>query len=137
MTALRHLLGEANRPIEAALCHITPIIAERRFAEPIARTEYAIEVLASMAAENSAADGGTGIEGGRQFEALFFRSDGLVRRIAIRDQPIRSRDPTLAMRLFNRADRGLSDPIDPGFGFDLIRLSVPRDRAPRRHAAEA
>jgi protein ImuB len=29
------------------------------------------------------------------------------------------------MRLMNERVEGLSDPLDPGFGFDLIRLSVP------------
>ncbi|MFL6724129.1 MAG: Y-family DNA polymerase [Sphingomicrobium sp.] len=122
VTALRHLLGEANRPIRPRL-PITSIIAERRFAEPIARTDYAIEVLGALAAETARQMEERG-EGGRRFEALFFRSDGLVRRIAI-ETSHPSRDPTLAMRLFNERIEGLSDPIDPGFGFDLIRLSVP------------
>ena len=31
----------------------------------------------------------------------------------------------MVIRLFQERVEGLSDPIDPGFGFDLIRLEVP------------
>ena len=120
--ALRHLLGEADRPIKPRIPP-APIRAERRFAEPVARTEYALEVLGELAAEAMRQ-----LEqvqaGGRRFEAAFFRSDGLVRPLAVEtSQP--TRDPKLVIRLFDERIEGLSDPIDPGFGFDLIRLSVP------------
>ena len=122
VAALRELLGEEMRPIRPRV-PLAPIVAERRFAEPVARTEYAIEVLRALAADTARQMEERG-EGGRRFEALFFRSDGLVRPIAVEtSRP--SRDPALVMRLFNERIEGLSDPIDPGFGFDLIRLSVP------------
>src|SRR3546814_3763943 len=35
------------------------------------------------------------------------------------------RDPALLARLFRERVETLADPLDPGFGFDLIRLSVP------------
>jgi protein ImuB len=103
---------------------IAPILAERRFAEPVARTEYALQVLGELAGE-----AGWQLEqrheGGRCFEAFFFRSDGLVRSLMIEtSQP--TRDPALVIRLMNERIEGLSDPIDPGFGFDLIRLVVTR-----------
>ena len=121
--ALRELLGEAARPIEPRM-PIAPILAERRFAEPVARTEYALQVLGELAGE-----AGWQLEqrheGGRCFEAFFFRSDGLVRSLMIEtSQP--TRDPALVIRLMNERIEGLSDPIDPGFGFDLIRLVVTR-----------
>jgi protein ImuB len=122
VTALRELLGEAARPIKPRM-PITPIMAGRRFAEPVARTEYALAVLGELAAEAARQLEERG-EGGRRFEALFFRSDGLVRSLQVEtSQP--SRDPALIIRLMNERIEGLSDPIDPGFGFDLIRLSVP------------
>ncbi|MFX6899717.1 hypothetical protein ABTH92_21325, partial [Acinetobacter baumannii] len=63
-------------------------------------------------------------EGGRAFEASFFRADGAVRRIAVETgRP--TRDPRSVIRLFAERLEALADPIDPGFGFDLIRLSVP------------
>lgn len=120
--ALRQLLGEVARPIEPRI-PIAPILAERRFAEPVARTEYAIEVLGELAGDAARQLEEKG-EGGRRFEAFFFRSDGLVRLLAVEtSRP--NRDPALLMRLMNERVEGLSDPIDPGFGFDLIRLTVP------------
>ena len=122
VAALRELLGEASKPI-APRIRPAPIVAERRFAEPIARTEYALEVLGELASESARQLEKRG-KGGRRFEAYFFRSDGLVRPLVIEtSQP--SRDPALVMRLMNERIETLSDPIDPGFGFDLIRLSVP------------
>ena len=121
-TALRYLLGEAARPMKP-LVPIAPISAERRFAEPVARTEYALEVLGELTAEAARQMEERG-EGGRRFEACFFRSDGLIRPLSVEtSQP--TRDCTLVIRLMNERIDGLSDPIDPGFGFDLIRLSVP------------
>jgi protein ImuB len=123
VTALRELLGEAARPIEPRIPPAN-ISAERRFAEPVARTEYAIEVLAELVAQASW-QMEKRHEGGRRFEAFFFRSDGLVRSLAIEtSQP--TRDPALVVRLMAERIEGLADPIDPGFGFDLIRLAVPR-----------
>jgi protein ImuB len=122
VTALREILGEAARPIEPRV-PISPVKAERRFAEPVARTEYALDVLRDLAA-----DACSQLEqrhlGGRRFEAFFFRSDGLVQPLIVEtSQPTRS--PELVMRLIAERIEGLADPIDPGFGFDLIRLSVP------------
>jgi protein ImuB len=123
VTALRELLGEAAKPIKPRM-PVAPIVAERRFAEPVARTEYALQVLGELTAESARQLEERG-EGGRRFEAYFFRSDGLVRPLAVEtSRP--SRDPALVMRLMNERIETLSDPIDPGFGFDLIRLAVPR-----------
>ena len=123
VSALRELLGEAAKPIKPRM-PVAPIFAERRFAEPVARTEYALQVLGELAAESARQLEERG-EGGRRFEAYFFRSDGLVRPLAVEtSRP--SRDPALVMRLMNERIEALSDPIDPGFGFDLIRLAVPR-----------
>jgi protein ImuB len=122
VTALRHLLGENARPMKP-LVPIPPVCAERRFAEPVARTEYALEVLGELVTDTARQMEEKG-EGGRRFEACFFRSDGLTRPLAVEtSQP--TRDCALVLRLMNERIEGLSDPIDPGFGFDLIRLSVP------------
>ena len=121
VTALRELLGEAARPIKPRVRQPL-VMAERRFAEPVARTEYALQILTELTGETGGQLESRG-EGGRRFEALFFRSDGLVRELEIEtSQP--TRDPALVVRLMNERIEGLSDPIDPGFGFDLIRLSV-------------
>jgi protein ImuB len=120
---LRHLLGEVERPI-VPIRPPAPVMAERRFAEPIARTDYALAVLGELAAEAAKQ-----LEerkcGGRRFHATFFRSDGLARTLAVEtSQP--TRDPRDVIRLFQERVEGLRDPIDPGFGFDLIRLEVPQ-----------
>lgn len=122
VTALRELLGEAAKPIRPRFPQ-APILAEQRFAEPVARTEYALKLLSELAAETARQLEERG-QGGRRFEAFFFRSDGMVRPLAVEtSRP--SRDPALVMRLMNERIEALSDPIDPGFGFDLIRLMVP------------
>ncbi|MBN8940734.1 MAG: DNA polymerase Y family protein [Rhizobiales bacterium] len=105
-----------RRPVPAC-------IVERRFAEPIARAEDIQGTLALLMAKAGALLEQRG-EGGRAFEASFFRTDGAVRRIAVETgRP--TRDPRAVMRLFAERLEALADPIDPGFGFDLIRLSVP------------
>jgi len=119
---LRHLLGEVERPI-VPINPPAPVMAERRFAEPVARTEYALAVLGELVAE-----AGLRMEqehvGGRRFVATFFRSDGLARPLSVETgQPVRDADAVI--RLFRERIDGLNDPIDPGFGFDLIRLDVP------------
>jgi protein ImuB len=119
---LQHLLGEVERPI-VPIHPPAPVVAERRFAEPIAKTEYALAVLGELATEAAEQ-----LEerkcGGRRFHATFFRSDGLARALSVETgQP--TREPGNVIRLFQERVEGLSDPIDPGFGFDLIRLDVP------------
>jgi protein ImuB len=123
VTALRRLLGEAQRPIDPR--HIPPpVMAERRFPEPIARVEYALAVLGELTAEAARQLEQRGC-GGRRFEAMLFRSDGLTRELAV-ETGAPTRDPARLVRLFGERIEGLSDPLDPGFGFDMIRLAVPR-----------
>ncbi|MET0377210.1 MAG: DNA polymerase Y family protein [Rhizorhabdus sp.] len=107
----------ARRP-EAAL------LLERRFAEPIGRTEDALAAIGQLA-EQAARRMEEAHRGGRRFEAQLFRTDGLVRSLRI-ETGLPVRDVPLIMRLFNERLEALADPVDPGFGFDLVRLSVPR-----------
>jgi len=121
--ALDRLLGRADsrltprRPPPALYC-------ERRFADPIARTEDALQVIAALAGEAA-----TALEerqgGGRRFAARLYRSDGALRDLAV-ETSLPVRDPAAIERLFRERIDGLADPIDPGFGFDMIRLAVPR-----------
>src|SRR3546814_5949638 len=64
-------------------------------------------------------------QGGRRFEAMFFRTDGLMRRLRI-ETGLPMRDAKAMIRLFRERLDSLNDPLDPGFGFDLVRLCVPR-----------
>ncbi|MCA1748557.1 MAG: DNA polymerase Y family protein, partial [Sphingomonadales bacterium] len=121
VTALARLLGEERGPLAPRL-PLGTVHAERRFPEPVARTEYALEILGELAREAEEALRQRG-KGGRRFSALFFRSDGLAQKLAIEfGRPVR--DPAAVMRLFGEKLDSLGDPLDPGFGFDAIRLSV-------------
>ncbi len=120
-TMVRRLAGDHKAPVKARV-RVAPIAVERRFAEPIARTDYAMEVLEDLAAEAS----GTLAErhqGGRRWEARLFRADGHVQSLRVETgQP--TRDIALLMRLFAERIDSLADPLDPGFGYDIVRLDV-------------
>jgi len=62
-------------------------------------------------------------KGARRLEASFFRTDGAVRRIAVATGQAVTRTHTM-QRLFRERLEALADPLDPGFGFDLIRLAA-------------
>ncbi len=101
-----------------------PVIVEERFAEPIGRAEDIEATLAVLAGRTVAILEARG-EGGRLFEASVYRTDGAVFRIAVETgRP--SRDVAALVRLFRERIAALDDPLDPGFGFDLVRLAVPR-----------
>jgi len=57
-------------------------------------------------------------KGARRLEASFFRTDGVVRAIAV-DTGQAVTKPEMIERLFRERLDALSDPLDPGFGFDL------------------
>ena len=123
VTALRRLLGEVDQPIRPRII-LPQIEVERRFAEPIAHTEFVLRVLGELI-EEAARILEERKTGGRRFAATLFRSDGLTARLDIETgQP--TRDTKLVMRLLRERIDTLSDPLDPGFGFDMIRLAVVR-----------
>ncbi len=64
-------------------------------------------------------------KGARRLEASFFRTDGAVRAIAV-DTGLSVTRAAIIERLFRERLEALRDPLDPGFGFDLIRLSASR-----------
>ncbi len=98
--------------------------AEHNFAEPVATEDVIRSSLTSLAAHLSEVLEKHG-EGARRLEAEFYRADGQVRRIAVETgSPIR--EPKIVERLFREKLDALIDPLDPGFGFDLIRLSATR-----------
>jgi len=121
--ALRRILGDAPSPLDPRIAP-PPVAAERRFAEPLGSTAHATKVLAELVGEAMEELGERG-KGGRHFRATFFRSDGLARSIAI-ETGHPTRDTAPVMRLFAERMDSLADPLDPGFGFDMIRLAVPR-----------
>ena len=122
VTRLRRILGREDT-------RITPLrpppdcVVERHFAEPMLDMdglETVIERLIGEAARVLELRG----EGGRVFEISIFRTDGAVRRLTIETgRP--SRDARAILRLWRERVDTLSDPLDPGFGFDAVRLAVP------------
>lgn len=99
-------------------------MVERHFAEPLAQREQIDAALCDLMLETARLLERRG-EGGRAFEAHFFRADGVVRRLQVETlRPMR--DPKILRRLFQEKLDALADPLDPGFGFDALRLAVPR-----------
>ncbi|MFG1262837.1 Y-family DNA polymerase [Xanthobacter aminoxidans] len=118
---LDELCGAASPPI-SPLNPLPVYVAERRFAEPMGDEATARAVLADLARDLTGVLERHG-EGGRRFEAAFFRSDGAVRRVAAGTAaPLR--DGARLAALFRERLEALADPLDPGFGYDVIRLSV-------------
>ena len=120
---LDEALGHAGKPISPRLPP-PDYWKEQGFAEPIATEEAIRMALKSLAVALSNVMEQHG-EGARRVEAVFFRADGAVRRIAI-EMAAPTREPAIIERLFREKLAALADPLDPGFGFDLIRLSANR-----------
>lgn len=95
----------------------------RNFAEPISRTNDVLATIEALAGEAALLLRERG-QGGRRFEVCLFRSDGHVARLGV-DTGGPTRDAGLLMRLIRERIDALADPLDPGFGYDLIRLAVP------------
>lgn len=97
--------------------------AERRFAEPLTQTGDVLATLEALAGHTADSLEKRG-HGGRRFDAALFRTDGTVSRLTIETaRPVRA--PQTVTRLFRERIDTLGDPLDPGYGYDLIRLSVP------------
>jgi protein ImuB len=121
-TILARTLGEEDR-------HITPqrslpaLYTEARFAEPVAHSDTVLATLDSLVAEAAQALARRGM-GGRAFAAQLFRSDGHIAHLNV-ETGAPTRDVAVLNRLFRERIESLNDPLDPGFGYDLIRLNVP------------
>lgn len=121
VVAVRRLSGQARSAI-APKPAARRITSERRLAEPIAHTEHVLQVLAELAADTVEQLGQRRL-GGRRWEARLFRTDGRVHGLRVETgRPIR--DSALLLRLFRERIDALADPLDPGFGYDMIRLDV-------------
>jgi protein ImuB len=118
---LARLLGEMDTPIIPR--RALPIVrSEARFAEPTAHADSVRRVLAALV-EECISQLGERSEGARRVEVSLFRCDGQIAKLAI-ETAAPTRDPALLMRLFTERIDSLSDPLDPGFGYDEIMLEV-------------
>lgn len=99
-----------------------PVIANRILAEPIAELDAVHAVIADLLADVEHQLETRG-QGARRFILSFYRLDGDIRRVVLQTaRPLR--DPTALRRLFSERLAALSRPIDPGFGFDQLRLGA-------------
>ena len=122
-TLLEHALGQGDAPISPRK-PLPDYIVEKRFPEPIA-TEGVISATLSRLAQMLVMAMDQQGKGARRLEARFFRTDGAVRAIVVdTGQPVTRGE--VIDRLFRERLDALNDPLDPGFGFDLIRLSASR-----------
>ena len=118
---LDRALGREHEPLSPRL-PVAPYVAEKSFHEPIAREEDVLASIERLATRLETALAARG-EGARRLELALFRTDGAVKRIATgTSRPLR--DPQAIRALFVERLTALGDEIDPGFGFDLARLSV-------------
>jgi len=118
---LDRALGREDEPLTPRL-PVARYVAEKSFHEPIAREEDVLASVERLAARLKTALTARG-EGARRLELALFRTDGAVKRIAAgTSRPVR--DPRAIRALFVERLAALGDEIDPGFGFDLARLSV-------------
>lgn len=122
-TRLEQALGQGDAPISPRK-PLPDYIVEKRFPEPVATEAVISANLSRLAAMLVTAMDKQG-KGARKLEASFFRTDGAVRTISVdTGRPVTK--PEMIDRLFRERLESLNDPLDPGFGFDLIRLSASR-----------
>ncbi|MHB8885415.1 MAG: Y-family DNA polymerase [Methylovirgula sp.] len=120
------LLGRSKMPISPRF-EAPAYLVERRFAETLIRREDVEATILALAREMVQLLTRHG-EGARSLDFSLFRVDGAVNHIEIgTSRP--SRDPQMIARLFREKIEALcakseDDPLDAGFGFDVVRLSA-------------
>jgi protein ImuB len=113
--------GQAEEPLTPRR-PLPDLMAQQRFADPVVSRDTIASTLLALAQSLGGLLEREG-QGARVLRAVFFRADGKVERLAVRaGAPLR--DPPTMLRLLNQKLDALADPLDPGFGFDLIRLEV-------------
>ena len=119
---LDRALGLLEEPVSPR-AEVAPYITERPFAEPIGREEDVLGALGCLAQRLALMLERRG-EGARRLELTLFRADGAVFTIAAATSRA-TRDAEAITALFAARLDVLRDDLDPGFGYDLVRLSVP------------
>ena len=120
-TRLSRMLGHEDIRI-TPLRPLPDCVVERHFPEPLLDVAGLERIVTRLMTEAIGVLERRG-EGGRVFEVSFFRSDGAVRRLILETgRP--SRDIQALLRLWRERIDTLSDTLDPGFGFDAVKLAV-------------
>jgi protein ImuB len=118
---LDQALGREDETITPRL-PVPCYVAERRFPEPIALQADVLRTIEQLARELCPVMERHD-KGARLLQAALFRTDGKVHRIeAGTGQPLR--EPELIQNLFIERLNKIGDECDPGFGYDVIRLSA-------------
>jgi len=118
---LDQALGQEDESIKPRLPPPS-YVAERRFADPIMLEADVLGSIGQLARELGIIMERRG-QGARLLQAALFRTDGKVYRLdAGTGEPLR--DSTRIHRLFAERLTAIGDACDPGFGYDLIRLSA-------------
>lgn len=116
------LLGLCAEPISPRF-EAPAFVAERRFAEGIARREDVEDTILSLAYDLCGLLARHG-EGARRLDVALYRVDGVVRHLeAGTSRPLR--DPVAMARLFReRIEAAGEDGLDTGYGFEMVRLAA-------------
>ncbi len=121
------LTGRAKTPISPRF-EAPAYLAERRFAEPISRRETVEATILALAQELARLLVRHGA-GARRLDVSLFGVDGTVKHlVAGTSRPLR--DPAAIAHLFREKIEALcanadeDDPLDAGFGFDVVRLAA-------------
>ncbi|MDZ4363725.1 DNA polymerase Y family protein [Brevundimonas sp.] len=119
-----------DRLLELEDTRITPhrpaasITSDRVLLEPITEDSHVETVLRDLLADVCALLERSGL-GARVLGLRLFRVDAGVRWLEARSARA-TRDPLMIARLFKERMAAAGDPLDPGFGFDHLRLEVVR-----------
>jgi protein ImuB len=118
---LDQALGWDEEPITPRL-PVPAAMAEQRFPEPIAMESDVLGTIEQLARRLACVLERRG-EGARLIQTALFRADGKVHRLEIgTGAPLR--EPAHVRRLFEDRLAVLGDACDPGFGYDMVRLSA-------------
>jgi protein ImuB len=118
---LDQALGLVDEPISPRL-PLPVALVEQRFAAPIAREDDVLGTIEQLARQLAHVLERRG-EGARLIGLALFRVDGKAHRLEIgTGAPLR--EPARVRKLFEDRLAALGDACDPGFGFDVVRLSA-------------
>lgn len=118
---LDQALGRDEEPIVPRL-PLAAAMVERRFPDPIALESDVLGTIEQLARNLECVLERRG-EGVRLLQVALFRADGKVHRLEVgTGAPLR--EPARIRRLFADRLTAIGDECDPGFGFDMVRLSA-------------